>query len=66
MEETNIDKKSTFNVATYSMMDINVKYCHWSEGLNMVIEKNGVTLELNSEEIQQVVKALPRTLGGRY
>lgn len=66
MEETNIDKKSTFNVVTYSLMDINVKYCHWSEGLNMAIEKNGVTLELNSEEIQQVVKALPRTLGGRY
>lgn len=66
MEETNIDKKSTFNVATYSLMNNDVKYCHWSEGLNMIIEKNGVTLELNSEEIQQLVKALPRTLGGSY
>lgn len=55
-----------FNVATYSLLDKDVKYCHWSEGLNMIIEKNGVTIKLNSEEIQQVVKSLPRTVGGSY
>jgi hypothetical protein len=55
-----------FNVATYSLLDEDVKYCHWSEGLNMIIEKNGVTIKLNSEEIQQIVKSLPRTIGGRY
>ena len=57
---------SSFNVATYSLLDRDVKYCHWSEGLNMIIEKNGVTIKLNSEEIQQIVKSLPRTIGGRY
>lgn len=57
---------SSFNVATYSLLDKDVKYCHWSEGLNMIIEKNGVSLKLNSEEIQQIVKSLPRTIGGRY
>lgn len=56
----------SFNVATYSMLDKDVKYCHWSEGLNMIIEKNGVTIKLDSEEIQQIVKALPRTIGGCY
>jgi hypothetical protein len=56
----------SFNVATYSLLDRDVKYCHWSEGLNMVIEKNGVTIKLKSEEIQQIVKSLPRTIGGRY
>ena len=56
----------SFNVATYSLLDRDVKYCHWSEGLNMVIKKNGVTIKLNSEEIQQIVKSLPRTVGGRY
>lgn len=56
----------SFNVATYSLLDKDVKYCHWSEGLNMIIEKNGVTIKLNSEEIQQIVKSLPRTFGGRY
>lgn len=56
----------SFNVATYSLFDNDVKYCHWSEGLNMVIEKNGVTIKLNSEEIQQIVKSLPRTIGGSY
>lgn len=56
----------SFGVTTYSLLDKNVKYCHWSEGLNMIIEKNGVTIKLNSEEIQQIVKSLPRTVGGRY
>ena len=56
----------SFNVTTYSLLDNDVKYCHWSEGLNMIIEKNGVTIKLNSEEIQQIVKSLPRTIGGRY
>lgn len=56
----------SFNVATYSLLDSDVKYCHWSEGLKMIIEKNGVTIKLNSEEIQQIVKSLPRTLGGSY
>lgn len=56
----------SFDVTTYSLFDKNAKYCHWSEGLNMIIEKNGVTIKLNSEEIQQIVKSLPRTVGGRY
>lgn len=56
----------SFNLTTYSLFDKNAKYCHWSEGLNMIIEKNGVTIKLNSEEIQQIVKSLPRTVGGRY
>ena len=57
---------TSFNVATYSILEKDVKYCHWSEGLNMIIEKNGVTIKLNSEEIQQIVKSLPRTVGGTY
>jgi hypothetical protein len=41
-------------------------YTHWAEGLTMYITKDGVTMKLNSEEIQKVVKALPRTIGGTY
>ena len=63
---TVLGEVSSFNVATYSLLDRDVKYCHWSEGLNMIIEKNGVTIKLNSEEIQQLVKSLPKTIGGRY
>ena len=63
---TVLGEVSSFNVVTYSLLDRGVKYCHWSEGLNMIIEKNGVTIKLNSEEIQQIVKSLPRTIGGRY
>ena len=63
---TVLGEVSSFNVVTYSLLDRDVKYCHWSEGLNMIIENNGVTIKLNSEEIQQIVKSLPRTIGGRY
>lgn len=71
MEKVNLKNKTmldevSFNVTTYSLLDKGVKYCHWREGLNMVIEKNGVTIKLNSEEIQQIVKSLPRTIGCRY
>jgi hypothetical protein len=41
-------------------------YVHWAEGLTVYIVKDGVTMKLNSEEIKQVVKALPETVGGRY
>jgi hypothetical protein len=34
--------------------------------LVMIITKNDVTLELDSDEIQQLVKSLPRTIGGKY
>jgi hypothetical protein len=61
------DVSKRFSVNTYSIIDTNGSmYVHWSEGLNMIIEKDGVTMKLNSDEIQQIVKALPRTVSGRY
>jgi len=57
----------SFSAFTYSIIiDSIPKYCHWSEGLKMVISKNGVTIKLNSDEIQELVKSLPRTIGGSY
>ena len=41
-------------------------YTHWSEGLTMYIVKDGVTMKLNSDEVNQLVKALPPTVGGTY
>jgi hypothetical protein len=41
-------------------------YTHWADGLTMYIAKNGVTMKLNSEEVEQLVKALPQTIGGTY
>lgn len=56
-----------FSVHTYSIInEDSPMYAHWSEGLKMIIMKDGVTLKLNSEEIEQLVKALPRTFGGTY
>ena len=56
----------SFKVIRYSLIDKDIKYSHWSEGLNIIIEKDGVSLKLNSEEVQQIVKSLPRTMGGKY
>jgi hypothetical protein len=53
-----------YNVLTYYEVKNDVSYCHWSDGLKMIICKDGVTLELNSEEIEALVKTLPRTVGG--
>ena len=55
----------SFNVFTMSSHN-NRGYEHWARGTTMVIEKNGVKMTLSSEELQQLVKALPRTVGGRY
>jgi hypothetical protein len=41
-------------------------YTHWSEGLTMYIVKDGVTMKLNSDEVNTLVKALPSTVGGTY
>jgi hypothetical protein len=63
------DKKQEkeFKVFTLQTVEEGTKnYVHWSEGLSMYITKDGVTIKLDSEEIQQVVKALPRTVGGTY
>lgn len=55
-----------FNVATYSILNKDVTWCHWAEGLKMIISKNGINIVLDSEEIQQIVKSLPKTFGGKY
>jgi len=61
------DVSKRFSVHTYSIInEDSPMYAHWSEGLNMIIEKDGVTMKLNSDEIQQIVKALPRTVSGCY
>ena len=67
MENNEEKKENSFSVCTYAIHDLNGShYCHWAKNLSMVIQKNGVTMELNSEEIQQLVGALPQTFGGRY
>lgn len=60
MEELN----KHFSVYSIEYIDTHRTYQHWSVGLNMIIKKDGVTMRLNSDEIQQVVKALPKTVGG--
>lgn len=58
---------SSFKVGTYTVVtDDMSSYCHWSEGLKMVIEKDGVVIKLETKEIEKLVKSLPRTLGSTY
>jgi len=56
---------SVVSVVTLEDTEAN-KYTHWSEGLTMYITKDGVTMTLNSEELIQLVKCLPKTIGGSY
>lgn len=73
-KELNQDKQcdihvvsSIFKVGTYSLYKQgNSSYCHWSEGLKMVIEKDGVVIKLEGEEVKKLVGSLPRTIGGVY
>lgn len=61
-------KDPTFTVYAYSLMaeEDAHRWVHWSNGLNMVISKGGVTIELDSSEIEELVGCLPRTIGGSY
>jgi len=61
------DVSGSFKVGTYSLYKQgDSTFCHWSEGLKMVIEKDGVVIKLKGEEIKKLVDSLPRTFGGVY
>jgi hypothetical protein len=62
-----MDNKNDFQVYALEVVDKDTTgYMHWAEGLTLYIVKDGVTMKLNSEEIQQVAKALPETVGGKW
>lgn len=62
-----VDVRPSFSVCSYTIATEDMPtYCHWSEGLNMVIEKDGISIKLNGEELKQLVASLPRTMGGSY
>lgn len=68
-QQPNVDNiKKDFQVCVYSIFDVEnmSTYCHWSEGLHMLIIKDGVQIKLESDEIEQLVSKLPRTIGGTY
>ena len=59
--------RQSFSVYSYTIITEDMPtYCHWSEGLNTIIEKDGVSIKLNGEELKQLVASLPRTMGGSY
>ena len=53
-----------FCVTTTRIEDGN--YSKWHHGTVMTIAKNGVEIELDGKEIQELVSTLPRTIGGVY
>jgi hypothetical protein len=60
-------ENSKNNFKVYAVTTISKPgYTHWTDGLTLYIAKNGVTMKLNSEEVEQLVKALPQTIGGTY
>jgi hypothetical protein len=58
------------NFQVYSLQTVDEgkenKYVHWADGLTMYIIKDNVTMKLDENEIQQLIKALPKTIGGTY
>jgi hypothetical protein len=59
------NNKNDFQV--YALTTVSAPgYTHWSEGLTMYIVKDGVTMKLNSDEVNTLVKSLPPTVGGTY
>lgn len=65
--KNNSNTESKFSVCTLTKMtDTKSKYTHWSDGLEMYIQKDGKSIKLDSEEIEELVKTLPRTIGGSY
>jgi hypothetical protein len=62
-------QKNNFEVITYSTISqesLNKFYSSWSDGIKMIIRKGDVYIELNQEEVETLVKSLPRTFGGKY
>lgn len=57
-----------FNVICYATHDPNDTelYTHWAKDLTMLISKNGQSIKLTEKEIQELVKCLPKTVGGKY
>jgi hypothetical protein len=48
---------SSFKVGTYTLIKQGASsWCHWSEGLKMVIEKDGIVMKLEGEEIEKIVR----------
>jgi hypothetical protein len=68
LNETITPTAKDFNVFSYSICNTDglFEYSHWTEGLKMIIIKNGITIELEPDEIQQLVNTLPRTFGQSY
>lgn len=65
MGNKEISKPNNFSVLTLTT-EVNKEYGHWANNLTMYIQKDGIELVLNSKEIQELVKSLPRTIGGSY
>jgi hypothetical protein len=58
---------SSFKVGTFTLIkQDDSRYCNWSKGLKMIIEKDGVVMKLEGKEIEKIVRSLPRTVGGTY
>lgn len=59
--KTDNKDKCNLSIVCYYLMDLedsNV-LCDWHEGLHLIIEKNGVEIKLEGEEILKLAKNLP-------
>lgn len=52
-------ENNNLSIVCYYLMDVSKTFCDWHEGLHLIIEKNGVEIKLDGEEILKLVKNLP-------
>ncbi len=60
------DVSDSFEVFSYSTFDKNKQWCHWSEGLTLVMKQGKNTIEVKGDDCMKITNALPRTFGGSY
>lgn len=61
--------KKQFSVHSYTVVPKDAPLIHsghWSDGLTVVIQKDGKEMRLQGDEIRKLVNTLPRTFGGQH
>ena len=66
MTDLNETKEKLDVLCVENIMDNKQLYCHWSKDLTIYLKKGNVSMSLTGEEVQQIIKCLPRTIGGTY
>lgn len=63
---TSVEKEDDFDMYLVEDLEVETTYNHCSKGLSLFINKNGVSIQLNQNELRQLIDLLSQTVGGSY